>query len=148
MGKKILITGANGGFGKLIVKTLAGRGHTVVASMRGVSGKNKAAAEEFRKSSVSVVEIDVTDDLSVTSGVAAATQAAGGLDVLINNAGTGVLGLQEMFTPEDWRRLFDINVFGVQRLNRAVLPQMRANRSGLLLHISSLLGPSDSLVPP
>lgn len=140
MAKKILITGANGGFGKLIVNTLKARGHAVAASMRGIAGRNKAAAEELRKASVPVVEIDVTDDTSVNRGVADARGALGGIDVVINNAGTGVLGLQEMFTPDDWRRLFDINVFGVQRVNRAVLPGMRSQGSGLLVHISSLLG--------
>jgi len=140
MSKRILLTGANGGFGKLIVKALVDRGHSVAAAMRGVTGKNKAAADEFQKASVAVVEIDVTDDASVTSGVAAAKKALGGLDVVINNAGTGVLGLQEMFTADDWKRLFDINVFGVQRVNRAVLPEMRSRKSGLLVHMSSLLG--------
>jgi NAD(P)-dependent dehydrogenase (short-subunit alcohol dehydrogenase family) len=60
--------------------------------------------------------------------------------VVVNNAGVGVIGFQETFTPDDWKKLFDINVFGVQRVNRAVLPQMRLRRSGLLIHISSLLG--------
>ncbi|MEM9687796.1 MAG: SDR family NAD(P)-dependent oxidoreductase [Bacteroidota bacterium] len=63
-----------------------------------------------------------------------------GLDVVINNAGVGVLGIQEQFTIEDFKRLFDINVFGVQRVNRAVLPHFRDQGSGLLIHISSLLG--------
>jgi len=58
----------------------------------------------------------------------------------VNNAGVGVLGLQETFTPEDWKKVFDVNVLGVQRVNRAVLPQMRERRAGLLIHISSLLG--------
>lgn len=64
----------------------------------------------------------------------------GGLDGVIHNAGLGVLGIQEAFTPQDWRRLFEVNVFGVQRLNRAVLPHLRAQGSGLLVFVSSLLG--------
>lgn len=140
MGKKILITGASGGFGKLMIDALSARGHSIAASMRGVSGKNKAAAEALKQKSIPVVELDVTDDESVRRGVADATKAIGGIDVVINNAGVGVLGLQEMFTAEDWKRLFDINVFGVQRVNRAVLPEMRAKKSGLLVHVSSLLG--------
>ncbi|MGH8014585.1 MAG: SDR family NAD(P)-dependent oxidoreductase, partial [Candidatus Zixiibacteriota bacterium] len=87
-----------------------------------------------------IVDIDVTNEKSVTDGVKEAVKLAGGIDVVINNAGAGVIGLQEEFTPEDWKRLFDINVFGVQRVNRAVLPQMRTQGSGLLVHISSLLG--------
>jgi len=140
MAKKVLVTGANGGFGKLIILTLLGKGHTVVASMRGVNGKNKPAAEELKKAGAQVVEIDVTDDRSVQQGVEQAIKLTGGLDVVVNNAGVGVLGLQEAFTPEDWKKLFDINVFGVQRVSRAVLPNMRSKKSGLLIQISSLLG--------
>lgn len=140
MSKKILITGASGGFGKLISHTLLKGGHTVIASMRGIDGKNKANAEELKAAGAHIVEIDVTDDASVNSGVAKAREAAGGLDVVINNAGVGVLGLQENFTIEDWQRLFDINVFGIQRVNRAALPQMRADNNGLIIFVSSLLG--------
>lgn len=140
MAKKVLVTGANGGFGNLISQTLLKKGHTVVAAMRGIAGKNKKAADELKKTGAHLVEIDVTDDASVQKGVEQAIQAAGGLDVVVNNAGVGVIGLQEAFTPEDWKKLFDINVFGVQRINRAVLPHMRAKKSGLLVHISSLLG--------
>ena len=85
-------------------------------------------------------EIDVTDEASVESGVASATKQAGGLDVVVNNAGVGVLGLQETFDVDDWKKLFDVNVFGVQRVNRAVLPHMRERGSGLIIFVSSLLG--------
>ena len=140
MSKKILITGASGGFGKLATLTLLKKGHTVVASMRGVQGKNKAAAAELQKAGAHVVEIDVTNDESVNQGVASAIELAGGLDVVVNNAGVGVLGLQENFTTADWQKLFDVNVFGVQRVNRAALPHLREQKSGLLIHVSSLLG--------
>ena len=137
---KILVTGSSAGFGKLTVHTLLQKGHTVVGSMRGVNGKNQAVAEELQSAGADIVEIDVTSDDSVTQGVAAALEKAGGLDVVVNNAGVGVVGLQETFTPEDWQKLFDINVFGVQRMNRAVLPHLRDKNSGLLVHVSSLLG--------
>ena len=140
MSKNILITGASGGFGKLTTFTLLKKGHTVIASMRGVDGKNKSIAEELNSTGAHIVEIDVTNDDSVNQGVNAAIEMAGGLDVVINNAGVGVVGVQETFTPEDWHKLFDINVFGVQRVNRAVLPHMREKHSGLLIHVSSLLG--------
>lgn len=140
MSEKVLITGASGGFGKLIVLTLIEKGHIVVASMRGVQDKNKSVAEELKSAGAHIVEIDVTNEDSVNQGVATAIELAGGLDVVINNAGVGVLGLQETFTVEDWQKLFDINVFGVQRVNRAVLPHLRAKNSGLLIHVSSLLG--------
>jgi NAD(P)-dependent dehydrogenase (short-subunit alcohol dehydrogenase family) len=140
MPKNILITGASGGFGKLITQTLLKQKHTVVASMRGPDGKNKAVAEELRAAGAHIVEIDVTDDASVDQGIAAALEQVDEIDVVINNAGLGAIGLQENFTPEDWQYLFDINLFGVQRVNRAILPHMRARKSGLLIHVSSLLG--------
>ncbi len=140
MSKKILITGASGGFGKLTTHTLLKNGHAVVASMRGASGKNKPVADELKSAGAHVVEIDVTDDNSVDKGVEQAIEITGGLDVVVNNAGVGVIGLQETFTIEDWKKLFDINVFGIQRVNRAVLPHMREKNSGLVIFISSLLG--------
>ena len=140
MSKNILITGANGGFGKLTALALLKKGYSVVGSMRDIEGRNKSAAAELESAGAHVVEIDVTRDDSVKRGVEKAYELVGDLDVVINNAGIGVLGLQENFTPEDWQKLFDVNVFGVQRVNRAVLPQMRAKRAGLLIHVTSLLG--------
>lgn len=140
MSAKILITGASGGFGTLIVKSLLSRGHAVAASMRDVMGRNRAVAEDLRAQGAIVIEIDVTDDTSVNQGVQSAIAKLGGLDVLINNAGLGVVGLQESYTADDYMRLFNINVFGVQRMNRAVIPHLRSQRRGLLVHVSSLLG--------
>ncbi len=136
----VLITGASSGFGKMTVTSLLQRGHTVVASVRDIQGRNKTPAEELNGIGAQVVEMDVTDDSSVEAAVAQALDSVHGLDVVVNNAGLGVLGVQESFTPDDWRRVFDVNVFGVQRVNRAVLPHMRERGSGLLVHISSLLG--------
>ena len=140
MSKKILITGASGGFGKLTVQTLLNSGHQVAASMRNPQGKNNAVANGLESAGAKIIEIDVTDNDSVSNGVKTAIQHLGGLDVVINNAGVGVLGIQEDFTIEDMQRLFDINVFGIQRVNRAALPHLRQQGSGLLVHISSLLG--------
>ena len=137
---KILITGANGGFGALTVKTLLKEGHSVVATMRNPESKNKASADELSALGAKIVHIDVTDDESVSKGVAEAIKLLSGLDVVVNNAGVGVLGLQEQFTIDDFKRLFDVNVFGVQRVNRAALPHLRNQGAGLLIHISSLLG--------
>jgi NAD(P)-dependent dehydrogenase (short-subunit alcohol dehydrogenase family) len=140
MSKKIIITGTSSGFGKLFTLTLLQKGHIVVSSMRGIEGKNKAVAKELRTAGAHIAEIDVVSDASVSRGVEAAIELAGGVDVVVNNAGVGAIGLQENFTPEQWQELFDINVFGVQRVNRAVLPHMRQKRSGLLIHVSSLMG--------
>ena len=140
MKKRILITGASAGFGKLTAKTLLENGHQVAASMRNVHGKNQEAASELEQAGATVVEIDVTDEQSVNSGVSTAIERMGGIDVVVNNAGLGVLGMQEHFTVEDFQKLFDVNVFGVQRINRAVLPTMRNNGSGLIVYVTSLLG--------
>ncbi|MEM6615972.1 MAG: SDR family oxidoreductase [Pseudomonadota bacterium] len=136
----ILITGAGGGFGALIVADLIKAGHTVVGSMRDPNGRNADGRQKMIDLGADVVEIDVTSDASVDAGVAAAEAKLGQIDVLINNAGVGVHGLQENFSADDFQRVFDINVFGVQRMTRAVLPAMRSRRSGLVLNISSLLG--------
>lgn len=138
--KKIIITGAGGGFGLLTAKALIEAGHTVVGTMRDIAGRNKDKAASLKSLGAVVIDMDVTSDASVTQGVTAAIQAANGLDVLINNAGVGVLGVQETFAASDLQKLFDINVLGVHRTTRAVLPHMRANKSGLVINISSLLG--------
>ena len=89
MSKRILVTGASGGFGKLISLTLLEKDHGVVASMRGPRDKNKEIADKLEAAGANIVEIDVTSDDSVKQGV----EAAGALDVVINNAGVGVVGL-------------------------------------------------------
>lgn len=137
---KVIITGANGGFGALTVKTLLSQGHSVVATIRNPDSRNKEAAEALAGAGAKIVDMDVTDDASVQSGVAKAVELLEGLDVVINNAGIGVLGIQEQYTTDDFKRLFDVNVFGVQRVNRAALPHLRKQGSGLLIHVSSLLG--------
>ena len=140
MNSKILITGASGGFGALTAKTLLGQGHTVVATMRNVDSKNKAISEELAGLGAHIVEMDVTSEDSVNSAVEESISLMDGIDVVVNNAGVGVLGIQENFTIDDFQRLFDINVFGVQRVNRAVLPHFRRQGSGLVVYVSSILG--------
>lgn len=140
MSKKVLITGANGGFGRLTVESLLNKGHKVAATMRNIDSKNKAAADELQALGAFVVELDVTSDESVNAGVAKAIELLGGLDVVVNNAGIGVVGMQEFYTPADFTYLFDVNVVGVQRVNRAALPFLRKQNNGLIIYISSLLG--------
>ena len=140
MSSKILVTGASGGFGALTVKTLLSQGHSVTATMRNIASKNKDISEELAGLGAHIVEMDVTQDDSVNKAVADSISLMNGLDVVVNNAGVGVLGIQENFTIDDWKRLFDINVFGVQRVNRAALPHFRGQGSGLIVYVSSLLG--------
>jgi NAD(P)-dependent dehydrogenase (short-subunit alcohol dehydrogenase family) len=142
----IFITGSSTGFGRLFADTLARKGHTVFATMRDPGGRNAKNASEIRtlaeKDSlpIHVLELDVTDDASVERAVDAALVKAGRIDVAINNAGYYVSGLAEAVTTEQGRRLMDTNFFGAVRVNRAVLPRMRRQRSGVLMHISSAAG--------
>ncbi len=140
MNKKIIITGASGGFGFLTCKFLRVRGHEVVGTMRSATGKNEIVAGDLRALGVHIVEMDVTDDASVTHGINEAIEYMGGLDVVVNNAGVGTLGMMEHFTAKDMQKVFDINVFGVQRVTRAVLPHLRKQHKGLVVFVSSLLG--------
>jgi len=140
MKKKIFITGVGGGFGVLISQELSKRGHQVYGTLRDPKGRNSKNREILERLGVGIYEMEVTDTTSVNTAVASVLEASGGIDVVINNAGIGVLGLQETFTESDLHKVFDINVFGVQRVNRAFLPHFRKKKDGLLIHISSLLG--------
>ncbi|RZM10307.1 MAG: SDR family NAD(P)-dependent oxidoreductase, partial [Pedobacter sp.] len=136
--QKVLITGAAGGFGTDIIDALVAKGYIVTGAMRDINGRNMPAASILKQKGVYVVEIDVTNDESVVNGVDSAIAQMGGLDMLINNAGIGTVGIQEAYTADDWKKVFDVNVFGVQRMTRAVLPHMKQKQHGLLLLISSL----------
>jgi NAD(P)-dependent dehydrogenase (short-subunit alcohol dehydrogenase family) len=142
----VLITGSSTGFGRLFTDTLARKGHTVFATMRDPGGRNAKNAAEIRtlagKESlpIHVLEMDVTDDASVQRAVDAAVAKAERIDVVINNAGYALTGLAEAVTTEQAQRLMDTNFFGPVRVNRAVLPHMRRQRSGVLMHISSGAG--------
>ncbi len=142
----VFITGSSTGFGRLFTETLARKGHTVFATMRDPGGRNAKNAGEIRalaeKESlpVHVLEMDVTDDASVERAVDAAVGKAGRIDVAINNAGYYLSGLEEAVTTEQAQRLMDTNFIGPVRVNRAVLPHMRRQRSGVLIHVSSGAG--------
>ena len=140
MAQNVFITGTNIGLGRLTVMSLLEAGHTVVATMRDINGRNREAADELRAAGAHVVEVDVTDDNSVAAGIADAVDFAGSLDVVVNNAGVGSSGVLEAFTSDDWQASFDINVFGMQRVTRAALPFMRSQGSGLLVFVSSVAG--------
>jgi NAD(P)-dependent dehydrogenase (short-subunit alcohol dehydrogenase family) len=146
MTQTILVTGSTSGFGRLTVETLARQGYRVFAGMRAVAGKNAPVAEELRalaqreRLALHLVEIDVTDDASVEQAIAVIIETTGRLDVVVNNAGVSYSGPLEAFTLEQVRQQFETNVFSVLRVNRAALPQMRKQGSGLLLQIGSLAG--------
>src|SRR5205807_10664368 len=146
MAQTMLVTGSTSGFGRLLVEALARQGYHVFAGMRAAAGKNAPAAEELRalaqreQLALHIVEIDVTDDASVERAIAVIIETTGRLDVVVNNAGVSYSGPLEAFTPEQVRQQFETNVFSVLRVNRAVLPQMRKQGSGLLLQIGSIAG--------
>lgn len=140
MSKTILITGASTGFGRDTAETLAQQGHNVFASMRDPLNKNSAHAEALRAKGAQTLELDVTDARSIKQAVNIVVTNAGRIDVLINNAGVASAGVSEAFTTEQVHALFDVNVFGVHRTTRAVLPTLRRQQEGLIINIGSILG--------
>ena len=137
---RVLITGIAGGFGRPTALALLAKGHAVAGSVRNRDGRNSATVAELEAAGARIVEMDVTDSASTDAGVAEAIAALGGLDVLFNNAGIGSYGIQELMSPDDMTRVFDVNVTGVQRVMRAAMPHLRAQGQGTVLYTSSLIG--------
>lgn len=140
--KNILITGCSSGFGYDSTKYLADKGHHVFATMRNVDGKNAKAASELKAYAaannlkIDVIDMDVTSDKSVETAVSQISN----VDVLINNAGLGFGGPIEAFTSEQVLSQLDLNIVGTLRTAKAVLPKMRAQKSGLIIQVSSTAG--------
>lgn len=141
MNKIILVTGASSGFGRDTAETLAAAGHTVFAGVRDVNGRNLVVANILRAKGIEAVELDVTNDSSVNSAIAELLAKTNGkLDVVVNNAGVASAGVSEAFSPEQLRELYEVNVFGVQRVLRATLPTLRGQGNGLVVNVGSILG--------
>lgn len=132
------VTGASKGFGDHIVREALGRGHQVVATAR--RPESVAAAFPDAGDALLVTALDVTDSAQVTASVAAAVERFGRIDVLVNNAGRGLLGAVEEATDAEVRAVFETNVFGLLAVTRAVLPVMRRRRSGHVINFSSVGG--------
>ncbi|MEM8988385.1 MAG: SDR family NAD(P)-dependent oxidoreductase [Pseudomonadota bacterium] len=146
-GKSVLITGSSSGFGRLSALHLARSGATVIASMRNLKGGKRPEAQELldtasdEKLRLTVVDIDVTDDALVASGVAAAEETAGGgLDAVLSNAGIAIAGPVELHDHAQTYKQFDVNLFGSLRMARAAAPGMRAKGEGVIMPVSSQLG--------
>ncbi|KGO86665.1 short-chain dehydrogenase [Flavobacterium rivuli WB 3.3-2 = DSM 21788] len=138
MSKTIFITGTSTGFGKLTAITLANAGHSVIAGMRNTTGKNAAAAEELSAiTNIEVVDIDITDDTSVTTAFEKVLGKYGKIDVLINNAAVSGFGLTEGYSLDQIRQMFEVNIYGVLRTYQAVLPSMRREKNGLVINITT-----------
>ena len=139
----IVITGASSGFGELTARALAKAGHIVYASMRETAGRNKeqveSAAQFAADNNVDLrtIELDVSSEESVDAAIRRIVADHGRLDVMIHNAGHMVFGPAEAFTPEQLAELYDINVLSTQRVNRAALPQLRRQKHGLIIWVSS-----------
>jgi NAD(P)-dependent dehydrogenase (short-subunit alcohol dehydrogenase family) len=143
MNKVIIVSGASSGFGLMAAQSLARAGHIVYAGMRQTAGRNAAQVEAVRafaaenKVDLRAIEMDVASQSSVDSAVERVIAAHGRIDVIVHNAGHMTFGPSEAFTPEQFAQLYDVNVLSTQRINRAVLPQMRKQAEGLLLWVSS-----------
>jgi NAD(P)-dependent dehydrogenase (short-subunit alcohol dehydrogenase family) len=139
----ILVTGASSGFGLMTAKALAAAGHTVYASMREINGRNAPRVDEVAQWSAQnsadlrTVELDVQSESSVARAIKHILAHAGGLDVIVHNAGHMVFGPAEAFTPDQLMQQYDVNVLGAQRVNRAALPFLRKQAKGLLVWVGS-----------
>ncbi|KAA9352719.1 SDR family oxidoreductase [Larkinella humicola] len=141
MANVIFITGTSTGFGKLMVHTFSAAGHTVIATMRDIQGKNVLVAQELATlPGTEVLELDVTSDTDVETVVQQVLAIHGRIDVLINNAGIYGIGIQEAFSVPQVHRIMDVNYYGVLRLYQAILPAMRKAQNGLIINISSGYG--------
>ncbi|MGB7268629.1 MAG: SDR family oxidoreductase [Albidovulum sp.] len=134
--KTILITGASSGIGEATARHFQAQGWNVIATMRDPSKGSALGGLD----NLLVTRLDVTDAASIPKAVAAGIDRFGKIDVLLNNAGYGAYGALEAFTMERIRRQFDTNVIGLLEVTKAVLPHMRANRSGTIINISSIGG--------
>ncbi|OBK35365.1 short-chain dehydrogenase/reductase [Mycobacterium sp. 1245111.1] len=128
-----LVTGANSGLGKFAARALTEAGFTVVGTSRNTAGLDSSQGMTF-------VDLDVTSDKSVAASVEAVIAQFGRIDVLVNNAGMGLVGASEENSIAQTQKLFDLNVFGVIRMTNAVLPHMRKQGSGRIINISSIFG--------
>ncbi|HTA76862.1 MAG TPA: SDR family NAD(P)-dependent oxidoreductase, partial [bacterium] len=134
-----LITGCSTGIGFEASLVLARKGYFVFATMRNIkkAGVLKKAAKGL---SVEILPLDVDKPSESQKVVSAIIRKTGRIDVLINNAGFGAFGMLEEFTDEEIKAQYETNVFGLMRITNAVLPVMRKQKSGRILHIGSLAG--------
>jgi NAD(P)-dependent dehydrogenase (short-subunit alcohol dehydrogenase family) len=131
----ILITGCSSGIGRATALEAASRGHRVFASAR-----DPGSLAPLAERGIEALRLDVTGPESIRAAVGAVLGQAGRLDALVNNAGYAQYGAAEDVVPEEWRREFDVNLFGAIEVIRAVLPSMREARRGTIVNVSSVAG--------
>jgi NAD(P)-dependent dehydrogenase (short-subunit alcohol dehydrogenase family) len=136
MNKTIILTGASSGIGKAAAKKFAAEGWNVIATMR-----NPEQEQELTQlPNVLVTKLDVQDPASIANAIQEGIDRFGQIDAVVNNAGYGQNGVFEAISPEQIQQQFDVNVFGVMNVTRALLPHFRQQKSGLILNISSGAG--------
>ena len=131
----VLVTGCSSGIGRATAVEAAERGHQVFASARRLED-----VADLASLAIDTLALDVTDEASVAEGVAAVLGKAGRIDALVNNAGYGQYGAIEDVSLPEWRRQFEVNVFGALAVLQAVLPAMREARRGTIVNVSSVAG--------
>ena len=136
MKKTVFITGASSGFGKETAQLFHDKGWNVIATMRSPEKEQVLTQLE----NVFITKLDVQDPASITAAVQAGIRKFGTIDVLINNAGHGLMGVFESSASAQIKDLYAINVFGLMDVTRAILPHMRENGSGAIINISSFGG--------
>jgi short-subunit dehydrogenase len=136
MGKTILITGASSGIGKAVAIHFQEKGWNVIATMR----SPEKETELVKLSNVFVTKLDVQDTNSITNAISAGIKKFGNIDLLVNNAGYGQYGVFEATSQEKIQKQFDVNVFGVMNVTRAILPHFRERKNGMILNVSSGAG--------
>jgi NAD(P)-dependent dehydrogenase (short-subunit alcohol dehydrogenase family) len=129
----VLVTGVSSGIGRAVADAFAAKGFEVFGTSRNPRTTQPVAGVEL-------IQLDVTDDASVAAAVSAVVQRAGRIDIVVNNAGAGVFGAAEETSTTQAQQLFDTNFFGLVRLTHEVLPHLRAQRSGRIINIGSVLG--------
>ena len=129
----VLITGVSSGIGRAVADVFAAKGFEVFGTSRNPRTTQPVPGVEL-------IQLDVADDASVAAAVSTVIQRAGRIDILVNNAGVGVFGAAEETSIAQAQQLFDTNFFGLVRLTREVLPHLRAQGSGRIINIGSVLG--------
>lgn len=136
MNQTVLITGTSSGIGKAAAKIFQEKGWNVIASVRKHNEQNELA----KLDRVLVTELDVTRQETIDATIEQGINTFGKIDLVVNNAGFGMMGTLEASSEELMQHIFNVNVFGVARVTKAILPHMRTNRSGTIINVSSIVG--------